>query len=138
MSDTSKPRYSLLPASIAPPFGRYAHGVAVCLPGTSGTLVTASGQLGLTSDGIVPDDVGAQATICFANIDAILSEAELNRSHVVHVRAFITDRTLMAGYMQARDAWLADVEDVPASTLMIVSGFTRPEFKVEIEVLAVG
>ena len=42
----------------------------------------------------------------------------------------------MAGYMAARDAWLASVPHLPASTLMIVSGFTRPEFVVEIEVVA--
>jgi enamine deaminase RidA (YjgF/YER057c/UK114 family) len=29
-------------------------------------------------------------------------------------------------------------EPAPASTLMIVSGFARPEFKVEIEVIAAG
>ena len=38
--------------------------------------------------------------------------------------------------MAARDEWLADVSRLPASTLMIVSGFTREEFKVEIEVVA--
>jgi enamine deaminase RidA (YjgF/YER057c/UK114 family) len=42
----------------------------------------------------------------------------------------------MAGYMEARDAWLADVDRLPASTLVIVSGFTREEFRVEIEVVA--
>jgi enamine deaminase RidA (YjgF/YER057c/UK114 family) len=42
----------------------------------------------------------------------------------------------MAGYIAARDSWLADVPHLPASTLMIVSGFTRPEFVVEIEVIA--
>ena len=42
----------------------------------------------------------------------------------------------MAGYMAARDAWLAGARRLPASTLMIVSGFTRPEFVVEIEALA--
>ena len=42
----------------------------------------------------------------------------------------------MAGYMQARDEWLADVARLPASTLVIVSGFTRPEFLVEVEVTA--
>jgi len=42
----------------------------------------------------------------------------------------------MAGYMKARDAWLAGVPSPPASTLLIVSGFTRPEFVVEIEVMA--
>jgi len=35
-----------------------------------------------------------------------------------------------------RDRLVADPP--PASTLMIVSGFTRPEFKVEIEVIAAG
>jgi enamine deaminase RidA (YjgF/YER057c/UK114 family) len=36
--------------------------------------------------------------------------------------------------MAVRDRYVA--LPAPASTLMIVSGFTRPEFKVEIEVLA--
>ena len=38
--------------------------------------------------------------------------------------------------MAARDAFLADVAVLPTSTLMIVSGFTRPEFVVEVEVWA--
>lgn len=38
--------------------------------------------------------------------------------------------------MTARDAWLAGVDRLPASTLVIVSGFTRPEFLVEIEAMA--
>ena len=42
----------------------------------------------------------------------------------------------MAGYMAARDAYLAEMKHIPASTLMIVSGFTRPEFVVEVEALA--
>ncbi len=42
----------------------------------------------------------------------------------------------MAGYMAARDAWLADVAVLPSSTLMVVSGFTRPELVVEIGVWA--
>jgi enamine deaminase RidA (YjgF/YER057c/UK114 family) len=36
--------------------------------------------------------------------------------------------------MESRDAHVATPP--PASTLVIVSGFTRPEFKVEIEVVA--
>ncbi|MEL6125281.1 MAG: RidA family protein, partial [Pseudomonadota bacterium] len=38
--------------------------------------------------------------------------------------------------MTARDAAFATVSPPPASTLMIVGGFTRPEFLVEIEVTA--
>jgi 2-iminobutanoate/2-iminopropanoate deaminase len=40
----------------------------------------------------------------------------------------------MKEYMEVRDRFVAD--SPPASTLMIVSGFTRPEFLVEIEAVA--
>lgn len=123
----------LTPKSISPPFARYAHGVEV----PSGyRLIYTSGQLGLTSDGMVPDDEGAQADICFSNIDTILAEAGAGRADVVRINAFVTDRAFMAGYMAARDRWLAKITRLPASTLMIVNGFTREEFKVEIEAVA--
>jgi enamine deaminase RidA (YjgF/YER057c/UK114 family) len=127
------PMRELKPQDIAPPFARYAHGVEVP-PGRR--LVFTSGQLGLGQDGAIPEDVGAQADICFANIDAILQAAGADREDVVRINAFVTDRAYMPGYMAARDRWLAEVNRLPASTLVIVSGFTRPEFKVEVEVVA--
>ncbi|MBV6658944.1 MAG: RidA family protein [Devosiaceae bacterium] len=126
---------SLIPAELPPPFARYAHGVAVP---EGQTLVRTSGQLALGTDGTVPDGAEAQAAIIFENIDAIVAAGGLTRADVCHISAFVTAREHMAGYMAARDAWLADVPDLPASTLIIVSGFTRPEFVVEIEVMAVG
>jgi len=123
----------LSPASIAPPFARYAHGVELP-PGWR--VARTSGQLGLAADGTVPDSPYAQAQICFANIAAILSEAGMGATDVMHLAAYVTDRAHMAGYMQARDEFLAQVTRLPTSTLLIVSGFTRPEFKVEIEVIA--
>ena len=78
----------------------------------------------------------ARTTIPQSVIDAILTAGGAGRAHVVRINAFVTDRAYMGGYMLARDRWLADVTRLPASTLVIVSGFTRPEFKVEIEVVA--
>jgi len=123
----------LAPASIRPPFARYAHGVEVP---AGARLVVTSGQLGVRDDDTVPQDTGEQAALCFANITAILAEAGMGPADVVRINAFVTDRAHMAGYMAARDAWLAGVSEPPASTLVIVSGFTRPEFKVEVEVTA--
>jgi len=60
----------------------------------------------------------------------------MGREDIVHIAAFVTDRRYMAEYMAVRDNYLADVVDLPASTLLIVTGFTRPEFKVEIQVAA--
>jgi enamine deaminase RidA (YjgF/YER057c/UK114 family) len=54
----------------------------------------------------------------------------------VRINAFVTDRAHMGGYMAARDRWCAGMARLPASTLVIVAGFTRPEFKVEVEVAA--
>ncbi len=125
----------LNPASIAPPFARYSHGVE--LPAGQ-RIVRTSGQLGLAADGTIPEGSAAQAEVIFGNLDSILAEAGMGRSDVVHLSAFVTDRSHMAGYMAARDAWLAEVpeDSLPSSTLMIVSGFTREEFVVEIELWA--
>ena len=99
-------------------------------------LVALSGQLGVGLDDQTPESVSAQAEICFGNIDAILAEAGMSPANVIRLNAYVTDRAHMAGYMAERDRWIERLDPPPASTLMIVSGFTRPEFKVEIEALA--
>ncbi len=121
---------SLTPDAMAPPFARYAHGV--CSDG----LVLTSGQLALNMDGSIPEGAEAQARLIFDNIDLILAEGGTSKANTLRINAFVTDRSHMAGYMIARDAWLESVPHLPASTLMIVSGFTREEFVVEIEVMA--
>ncbi|MEM6305155.1 MAG: RidA family protein, partial [Pseudomonadota bacterium] len=74
--------------------------------------------------------------ICFANIAEILALAGMTPADVAHITAYVTDRAHMAGYMTARDAFMAGVDRLPSSTLLIVTGFTREAFKVEVEVLA--
>ena len=124
---------ALAPETICPPFARYAHGVEVP---AGARLVVTSGQLGIGQDGRVPEGAEAQAEVCLANCAAILAEAGMGPADVIRINAFVTDRAHVAGYMAARDRWLAGVARLPASTLVIVSGFTRPEFVVEVEVTA--
>lgn len=124
---------TLNPPTIRKPFARYAHGVEV--PRGARWIVT-SGQLGISAGDVVPEGAEAQAALCFANCAAILAEGGMGPQDVVRINTFVTDRSHMAGYMAARDAWLADVQRLPASTLVIVTGFTRAEFLVEIEVTA--
>jgi enamine deaminase RidA (YjgF/YER057c/UK114 family) len=124
---------SLNPPTIRPPFAAYAHGVEV----PAGLRwVCTSGQLGVEADDSLSESAHAQAQRCFANCAAILAEAGMGPADVVRINAFVTDRAHMAGYMRARDEWLTGLTRLPASTLVIVSGFTRPEFLVEVEITA--
>ncbi len=123
----------LQPDSIHPPFARYAHGVEAP---AGARLIFCSGQLGVAKDGAVPEDVESQARLCFAAIAAILAEGGMGLADVVRLNAYVTRRDDMAGYMKVRDEFMRASREPPASTLMIVSGFARPEFKVEIEAIA--
>ena len=123
----------LTPTSLRPPFARYAHGIEIP---AGWRLIQTSGQLGIRADDSIPESCHQQACICFKNIAEILSEAGMSPADVAHISAYVTDREHMDGYMKARDAFMAGSTTLPSSTLLIVSGFTRPEFKVEVEVLA--
>ncbi|WP_448951067.1 RidA family protein [Labrys neptuniae] len=122
---------AVTPSSLRSPFARYSHGMEVP---AGARLVFVSGQLGITADEVIPEGAEAQARLIFKAIEAILADAGMTLADIVRINAYVTGREHMAGYMKARDAVVADPP--PASTLMIVSGFTREEFKVEVEVVA--
>jgi 2-iminobutanoate/2-iminopropanoate deaminase len=124
---------ALDPKTIHPTFSAYSHGIVVP---EGKRIVFCSGQLGIAQNGDVPPDCGSQARLCFDNVAAILGEAGMTLSNVVRINAFVTGREHLAEYMAVRNALFA--APYPASTLMIVSGFARPEFVVEIEAIAAG
>jgi 2-iminobutanoate/2-iminopropanoate deaminase len=121
----------LNPNAIPPPFANYAHGVEVD-PGAR--VVFCSGQLGIGRDGVVPEDVEGQARLCFRAIAAILGEASMTLADLVRLNAYVASAQYLSGYMKVRDEFVSNPP--PASTLMVVQGFARPEFKVEIEAVA--
>jgi enamine deaminase RidA (YjgF/YER057c/UK114 family) len=124
---------ALTPDTLHPPFANYAHGVEIP---AGWRVVRTSGQLAVDARGIIPEDAEEQARLCFANIAEILRGAGMGPGDVAHITSYVTDRAHMSPYMRARDAFVAGADRLPASTLLIVSGFTRPEFKVEVEVMA--
>jgi enamine deaminase RidA (YjgF/YER057c/UK114 family) len=125
------PLRHLVPKRIRAPFARYSHAIEV--PAAARWLL-CSGQLGISASDHVPESAEEQAVLCFEAIDACLAEAGMSFADVVRTNAYVTDRNHMAAYMAVRDRYVA--LPPPASTLIIVSGFTRPEFKVEVEAIA--
>lgn len=115
-----------------PPFARYVH---ACTVPQDSTLIFTSGQLGITPDGHIPASVEEQTSLAFQNISAVLGVAGASLSHIVRLNAYVSGREHLAGYMRSRDAAIGDLPPT-ASTLMIVSGFARPELVVEVEAIA--
>jgi enamine deaminase RidA (YjgF/YER057c/UK114 family) len=129
--ETTTPMRRLTPTTIHPPFANYAHGVEI--PAGS-RVVFCSGQLGIEASGAVPDDVEAQARIAFRAIASVLGEAGMTLADIVRLNAYVSSAEHLSGYMRVRDEFVSNPP--PASTLMVVSGFARPVFKVEIEAIA--
>lgn len=121
----------LTPPQIHPPLANYSHAVRVEGPAS---LVFCSGQVALAPDGSIPEDAEAQADLIFANIEAILAEAGCRKDDIVRINAFVSAPDHLKPYMAARDRFVTG--EPPASTLLVVQGFARPAFKVEVEVIA--
>lgn len=126
-------RQAINPPGIRKPYARYSHGVVVP---AGGRLLVTSGQLGVAADDTIPDDVEAQCVLCFENIKAILGEAGMSLDDVVRFSAFVTNRAYFPIYGAVRSRYVTG--DAYTSTLVIVSGFTLPQFKVEVEATAMG
>lgn len=96
-----------------------------------GDRVLVSGTAPIWPDGSCDPDPAAQARRCFEIIVAALREAGAGPADVVRTRMFITD----AGDGEAIGAAHAEVFGAtrPVSTMVVVSGFLDPRWKVEIE-----
>ncbi|MGM0583988.1 MAG: RidA family protein [Pseudomonadota bacterium] len=126
---------AVTPDTIRPPLSRYSHAIEV---EAGKRLLFASGQLGDGPDGRAPEGAEAQTRVAFANLDAILAEAGMGRGNVVRLNAYVTGAEHLAGFRAARDEWIEGLDIPPASTLVIVAGLARPDFVVEIELVAAG
>ena len=122
---------AVTPPSLAPPAARYAH--AVLTTGPSRLLHTA-GIVPVRPDGAVPETIGAQAEVVWANIGAILAEAGMGPRAVVSMTTYAVAGQDLTDVMAARDRFMAG--HLAASTLVTVPALARPEWLVEIAVIA--
>ena len=119
------------PSTIAPPAARYAH--AVRTEGATAWLHTA-GVVPIRPDGSVPEALGEQAEVVWSNLSAILAEAGMETTDVVSLTTYVVAGADLAPVMAARDAALAG--HLAASTLVTVPALARPEWHVEITLVA--
>lgn len=116
---------------MAAPAAAYAH--AVLSEGVSRWLHTA-GVVPVAADGTVPASLAGQAEVVWSNIAAILDEAGMAATDIVSVTTYVVVGEELGEIMAARDRFMAG--HLAASTLVTVPALARPEWRVEIAVIA--
>jgi reactive intermediate/imine deaminase len=121
------------PPTLSKPTG-YTHVVEV--PGPA-KMVFIAGQIALDKDGKVvgEGDMKAQAEQVFKNLQAALTSAGATFKDVVKMNTYMTDLSQLQVVRDVRARYFGDV--APASTLVQVVHLARPEFLIEVEVIAV-
>jgi enamine deaminase RidA (YjgF/YER057c/UK114 family) len=117
-------------AGIARQIGHYADAIRVPA-GYDQILV--SGTPGLAPDGSLPRDMTGQATQAWQNIATTLNQAGASLRDIVSVRQWLTSAEDIRAYVEVRGRF---VTHEPTFMLGIIPGLVRPDFLIEIEVVA--
>ena len=118
--------YAALPA----PFGKFAHATVLPIAGTKLVFVS-----GVTARESGATDAEAQTRVIYERIQAILEAEGGGFQHVLKMNVFVLDIGNYPATNRIREEFFAGF-DAPASTLVEVSGFVRPDVRVEIECTA--
>jgi enamine deaminase RidA (YjgF/YER057c/UK114 family) len=103
-----------------------------------GRTVFVRGQVGQNLDTAVSVGIGdaaAQAEQAMSNIQQLLGEAGAGLEHICKVTIYLTDPRFRESVYRTIGRWLKGVH--PVSTGIVVSGLARPEWLVEVDVIAV-
>ena len=119
------------PASIAPPAANYSHGI---VSSAGSRMLHTAGTVPARNDGTVPVDLAEQAELVWATLREIVTAAGFAMRDIVSVTTYVVVGSSAAQVMAVRDRVLGGHR--PASTLVFVPALVRPDWKVEISVIA--
>jgi len=94
-----------------------------------------SGTPGLPTDGsAIPTDIAGQSELAWKHVILMLEKAGMTVADIVKVTQYLTDANHIAEYGKVRKKYLGD--NRPASMLLVIAQLVRPEFLVEVEIVA--
>lgn len=110
----------------------------LCQAVIAGNTIYLRGQVGQnleTSASVGIADAGAQADQAMANVKQLLQECGAQLEDICKITIYLTDPRYREAVYRTVGRWLKGV--FPVSTGLIVSALARPEWVVEIDVIAV-
>lgn len=125
----------ILPPTMAPPAANYVHAM---LSTDASRVLHTSGVVPTAPDGTTPTDIADQADVVWRNIEALLAEADMLVSSIVSITTYVVvdQLTSLGAVMAARDRAMGTHR--AASTLVTVPALARPEWQMEIAVVAIA
>jgi enamine deaminase RidA (YjgF/YER057c/UK114 family) len=103
-----------------------------------GTMVFVRGQVGqdlVSSESVAIGDPAGQTERAMANVALLLGEAGARLEDVCKITVYLTDARHREPVYRVVGKWLKGV--FPVSTGLVVSALARPEWLVELDVIAV-
>ncbi len=125
----------LSPAGMAAPAANYAHAM-LSEVGAAARMLHTSGVVPTQPDGTVPESLADQAGAVWASLSALLAEAGMSSTDIVSVTTYVVAGEDLGTVMAARDAALGHHR--AASTLVAVPALARPEWRLEVAVVAIS
>ncbi|CAN5435567.1 RidA family protein [soil metagenome] len=110
----------------------------LCQAVVAGDTIYLRGQIGQDLDtraNVGVGDVAAQTEQAMANIAMLLDEAGAMLADIVKVTVYLVDPRYREPVYRVIGRWLTGVH--PVSTGLVVSALARPEWLVEVDVIAV-
>jgi 2-iminobutanoate/2-iminopropanoate deaminase len=93
-----------------------------------------SGTPGLPTNGELPSDIAGQAELAWKHILRMLEQAGMTIADIVKVTQYLTRAEDISAYAKVRSRILGDAR--PTFMLLVVPQLVRPEFLLEVEVIA--
>ncbi len=116
---------------VARQIGTYSDAIEV---GPNLRWLLTSGTPGLATDGDLPKDISGQTELAWKHVISMLERAGMTVADIVKVTQYLTRAEDIAAYGKVRTRFLGDVR--PAAMLLVIPQLVRPDFLVEVEIVA--
>lgn len=107
--------------------------IGYCRAIRNGPHVWVTGTAPVANDGscFAPGDPYAQARRCFELIEQALAQLDVQMSHVVRTRMFVTDISMWQEFGKAHHDFFA--QNPPTTSMIGISALIDPDMMIEIE-----
>ena len=124
-------KHTIHDIGVARKIGAYSDAIEV---GPNLRWLLTSGTPGLATDGDLPKDISGQAELAWKHVISMLEQAGMTVADIVKVTQYLTRAEDIAAYGKVRTRFLGDVR--PAAMLLVIPQLFRPEFLLEVEIVA--